>query len=115
MYTRFCATSTQLIYIVFSSRDRERGRKIELRLVDARNLHQDFLDVWETWVEGAPASWKRDGFLTDNTPVSITIRYGQNQEILLPNLASTERRNFHRDRDYTFIKSFTFSIATHVG
>ncbi|KAG9311945.1 hypothetical protein JVU11DRAFT_8206 [Chiua virens] len=96
-------------------RDRERGRNIELRLVDAQILQDDFLDHWDAWLEEAPDAWKRDGFLTNNSPVAITIRYGQNQEILLPNLASTERRNFHKDRDYSFIKSFTFSIATHIG
>lgn len=97
-----------------SNRHGEVSREFKLRGVDTVTVHQSFLDLWLDWVAQAPPSWKRDRFLLDNTPVAITMRYGQNQNILVPTLAASERLTWKRDHRYQHIKHFTFSIATHI-
>jgi hypothetical protein len=65
-------------------------------------------------VDGAPIGWKRDGFLENNSPVGVTIRYGQNQPLLVNGAFDVERANWDNDRDYRHIRQFTFSLATHI-
>lgn len=77
-------------------------------------LHEHFLDAWEDWVAQAPRAWKTDRFLLDNSPVAVTVRYGQNQHILVPNGVALERESWRRDHRYGHIKHFTFSIASHI-
>ncbi|KAI6009799.1 hypothetical protein EDC04DRAFT_2610529 [Pisolithus marmoratus] len=91
------------------------NRTINLRLTDLWCLHQGFLNHWHPWVAAAPQSWKVDGFLTQNAPVSITLRYGQNQPLLLGRNADLERHNWDRDRKYAHICQVSFSLATHIS
>ncbi|KAG6370252.1 hypothetical protein JVT61DRAFT_12196 [Boletus reticuloceps] len=91
------------------------SRSIDLRLDDVRALDEHFKHQWEDWIEHAPDSWKRDRFLTNNTPVAISMKYGQNQQVVRPDMTTIEARNWKRDRDYAHIKLFRFSIATHVN
>ena len=97
-----------------SNRHGEGTRDINLRIVDLETIHERFLDSCDDWVARAPPSWKRDRFLLDNTPVAVTMRYGQNQPILVRNCVAPERQSWKRDHRYDHIKHFTFSIASHV-
>ncbi|KAH0825872.1 hypothetical protein J3R83DRAFT_7741 [Lanmaoa asiatica] len=93
----------------------ERSRTLVLTLGDMKRLNDIVRNQWVNWVNRAPDSWKRDGFLTLNMPVAITMRYGQNQNI--NDSAATvldERRVWDRDHDYTHIRQFTFSLATSI-
>ncbi|KIM65727.1 hypothetical protein SCLCIDRAFT_112506, partial [Scleroderma citrinum Foug A] len=87
---------------------------INMSLVDFRRFHDGFINLWTQWVRQAPASWKQDGFLTQNSPVRITIHYGQNQPVMVPRSEAVERINWTHDREYTHIRQLTFSLATHI-
>ncbi|KAH0826434.1 hypothetical protein J3R83DRAFT_5416 [Lanmaoa asiatica] len=93
----------------------EQHRIVDLRLCDLQALHRHLLDEWIDWVEHVPDTWKTDRFLLNNTPVAVAMMYGQNQQILHPNMAAIEPRNWRRDRDYTHIKLFRISITTHIN
>jgi hypothetical protein len=73
-----------------------------------------FCTKWENWVNNAPNAWKQDGFLDNNSPVGVTIRYGQNQPLLVGGAFDVESTNWNNDRDYKHIRQFTFSLATHI-
>ncbi|KAF8122097.1 hypothetical protein EV363DRAFT_1405218 [Boletus edulis] len=91
------------------------SRNINLRIVDLETLHERFIEDWGDWVAQAPAPWKADRFLLNNTPVTVTMRYGQNQPVLVPNCITPERQSWKRDHKYDHIKQFTFSIASHIS
>jgi hypothetical protein len=65
-------------------------------------------------VDQAPPQWKEDNFLVNNAPVGVTIRYGQNQPLIINGALDVERRNWDNDRNYSYIRQFTFSLATHM-
>ncbi|KAG9310706.1 hypothetical protein JVU11DRAFT_9302 [Chiua virens] len=72
---------------------------------------------WDAWVHDAPPSWKQDGFLTQNSPVALTVRYGQNQPVChsnRPENLQQESNSWERDRDYAHIRTIAFSIAHHI-
>jgi hypothetical protein len=98
----------------FSAREGENHRRINLRLNDFKAFHRGFVECWDDWVADAPRTWKVDGFLTQNAPVGITIRYGQNQPLLTAQEEDDERTNWQNDRDYQNIRQLTFSLATHI-
>ncbi|KAG2146603.1 uncharacterized protein EDB93DRAFT_1250884 [Suillus bovinus] len=93
----------------------ENHRRIILRLEDFKRLSHILNTGWDDWVVQAPPSWKEDNFLTNNAPVGVTIRYGQNQPLLVHGALDDERRNWDNDRNYTHIRQFTFSLATHIS
>ncbi|KAF8119387.1 hypothetical protein EV363DRAFT_1199073, partial [Boletus edulis] len=96
----------------------ERNRRLQLTLDDARQLHENILHRWAAWVNDAPRSWKEDGFLVDNSPVAITMRYGQNQPIcssqLDQNVVDRERTTWDHDHDLANIRLMSFSVAHHI-
>ncbi|KAF8833578.1 hypothetical protein BDN67DRAFT_985937, partial [Paxillus ammoniavirescens] len=96
-------------------RDGENRRNIVLTLEALRNVNRCFLNNWNAWVDRAPESWREDKFLTGNSPVAITIRYGQDQRLLNANATAQERQNWENDRDYRYIRQFTFSLATNIS
>ncbi|KIK22156.1 hypothetical protein PISMIDRAFT_11857 [Pisolithus microcarpus 441] len=93
----------------------ENNREITLRLNDMGELHRHLMNSWDRWVNGAPASWKRDGFLTGNSPVGVCMLYGQNQPIAVAAALEEEKRNWERDRNYRHIRHMSFSLATHLS
>ncbi|KAG1721838.1 hypothetical protein EDB19DRAFT_1917044 [Suillus lakei] len=96
-------------------RDGENHRRIVLRLEDFRRLHDTFGGGWNDWADLIPLEWKEDGFLADHAPVGVTIRYGQNQPLIINGALDVERRNWDDDRNYSYIRQFTFSLATHMS
>ncbi|KAI6155876.1 hypothetical protein BKA82DRAFT_4011286 [Pisolithus tinctorius] len=91
------------------------NRMINLRLPDLVRLHQGFIDLWHAWVAAAPRSWKQDGFLTANAPVAVSLRYGQNQPLMVSQSIDLERMNWNHDRNYAHIRRVSFSLATHIS
>ncbi|KAI6010564.1 hypothetical protein EDC04DRAFT_2610141 [Pisolithus marmoratus] len=101
--------------LFFSGHFGQGNHTINLHLTDLRCLHQGFLNRWHPWVAAAPQSWKVDGFLMQNAPVSITLWYGQNQPLLLGRNADLECHNWDRDHKYAHIRQVSFSLATHIS
>jgi hypothetical protein len=66
------------------------------------------------WVDAAPESWKRDRFLTENSPIVVTSCYGQNAAIALEGNRRAEAAAWDRDRDYSKIAFLTVAIATSI-
>ncbi|KAH7917232.1 hypothetical protein BV22DRAFT_1135578 [Leucogyrophana mollusca] len=89
--------------------------KLELRGSDLRTLHQAIKERYEHWVRRAPPQWKEDGFLVHNVPISIAMRYGQNQQIAVKANFDAERNAFQQDRKYSCIKTISMALATHVS
>ena len=87
---------------------------IDLRLHDVKALHNHILDKWDNWMEYASTAWKADCFLLYNTPITIALMYGQNSQVLYPDMADVEPRNWKRDCNYAHIKLFRFSITMHI-
>jgi hypothetical protein len=67
------------------------------------------------WVRLAPPSYKDDGFLNHRTPIIITSRYGQNQELGSDEEdGAVDAENWEVDRDYGLIRYISVAIATHI-
>ncbi|KAF8432920.1 hypothetical protein L210DRAFT_3650025 [Boletus edulis BED1] len=95
----------------------ENRRVLELTLPQLRLLHAQLRDSWPAWVQRAPDSWKTDSFLINNSPVALTVRYGQNQPIYSASddmLRAAIRQSWERDHDLTHVRSLSFSIAHHL-
>ncbi|KAH8998202.1 hypothetical protein EDB86DRAFT_2828489 [Lactarius hatsudake] len=56
-------------------------RTIKLNQRNTEKLDELMSEGYEEWVENAPRSWKKDGFLERHSPIVVTSRYGQNVEI----------------------------------
>jgi hypothetical protein len=72
----------------------ENHQCIILRLEDFKQLSHILNTGWDDWVAQAPPSWKEDNFITNNMPVGVTIRCGQNQPLLVHGALNDERRNW---------------------
>lgn len=95
----------------FSVREEQ---KIKLNFEDLRDFDALLVRGYDDWVENAPEHWKADGFLSGNSPVVVTSRYGQNAEIALPNNQQREAVSWELDRDYSKIAFLTFALATKI-
>ena len=88
----------------------------ELRYVDVEKLNSRIEGNYKDFMESAPLEWTRDGFLSQNVPISIAVRYGQNQLICHRQDREREQEREHWDRlhDYSNIRTVTVALATHV-
>ncbi|KAI6139653.1 hypothetical protein BKA82DRAFT_34057 [Pisolithus tinctorius] len=91
------------------------NRMINLCLPDLFCLHQGFIDLWHAWVATAPRSWKQDGFLTANAPVTVSLCYGQNQPLMVSQSIDLKHMNWNHDQNYAHIRHISFSLATHIS
>lgn len=69
---------------------------------------------YSDWVNDAPRSWKTDGFLSNNSPIIITSRYGQNARIAVPGHEDEEAAAWDKERNYSRIAYFTLALATSI-
>ena len=69
---------------------------------------------YREWVQGAPDSWKVDGFITHNSPIVVTSCFGQNAAIALEGNEDAEAQAWDRARDYSKIAFLTVAIATSI-
>lgn len=92
----------------------------EMRRGDVDKLHESIRDDWDDWVTSATASdvagWNNSSFLLDNVPITIAVRYGQNQPICQHGVEShqEEAAHWHRLHSYHHMRQITFALATHV-
>ncbi len=70
------------------------------------------VEGYREWVEDAPESWKADGFLTKNSPIIVTSRFGQNAAIVLQGNEEEEAAMWNVERDYSKIAYLTIALAT---
>lgn len=87
---------------------------IRLNLEDLKNLDNILIHGFSDWVNNAPENWKLDGFITQNSPVLVTSRYGQNAAIALEGNNAEEAAAWDRDRDYSKVAFLTVAIATSI-
>jgi hypothetical protein len=88
---------------------------IQLSLADCRRLDKEMIRGYDTWVTNAPLAYKADGFLAQRVPITVTSRYGQNQDLgMNPANAAETSRNWGRDRDFGRLRYMTIALATHV-
>ncbi|KAI9430746.1 hypothetical protein H4582DRAFT_2086078 [Lactarius indigo] len=85
---------------------------IKLNQRNARQLDELMSEGYEEWVENAPSSWKKDGFLEKHSPIVVTSRYGQNVEIGEVGNEKVEGSNWEKERDYSKVAFTTVALAT---
>lgn len=92
-----------------------------MRRTDVEELHEGIEDHWDTWVQEATApmdndsDWKDNEFLKENVPITIAVRYGQNQPVCRDEEDMGEEANhWQRLHSYQNMRSMTFALATHI-
>lgn len=90
-----------------------RGRH-EMNYVHVHRLNQRINNYYDAFVADAPDGWDADGFLRDNVPISIAVRYGQNQEICRSTMLNEEAGHWDRLHHYENIRTMTVALATHI-
>ncbi|KAH8980399.1 hypothetical protein EDB86DRAFT_2835364 [Lactarius hatsudake] len=91
------------------------GRSVYELNLESRNtekLDKLMLEGYEEWVENAPRSWKKDGFLERHSLIVVTSRYGQNVEISEGGNETQEALNWNKERDYSKVAFTTVALAT---
>ncbi|KAG8220318.1 hypothetical protein J3R82DRAFT_3522 [Butyriboletus roseoflavus] len=86
----------------------------ELKFNDVRHLHEQIDDQYDAFVLDATEEWKADGFLNDNVPITISVRYGQNQDICGRDTEEEEGYHWHRLHNYRHIRTMAVALATHI-
>jgi hypothetical protein len=89
-------------------------RMISLNFELLTQLDNLIVHGFQNWVDAAPDPWKVDRFLTNNSPIVVTSRYGQNAAIALEGNRRAEAAAWDRDRDYSKIAFLTVAIATSI-
>ncbi|KAH8978533.1 hypothetical protein EDB86DRAFT_2836679 [Lactarius hatsudake] len=92
-----------------------RGRSVYELNLESRNtekLDELMSEGYEEWVENAPRSWKKDGFLERHSPIVVMSRYGQNVEISEGGNETREASNWNKERDYSKVAFTTVALAT---
>jgi len=79
-----------------------------------RRLHNVIARDYRSWANNAPQAWKKDNFLSSNSPILITSRFGQNASIALPDNNENEADDWNRERDYSKVAFLTFALATSI-
>ncbi|KAH8980171.1 hypothetical protein EDB86DRAFT_3088142 [Lactarius hatsudake] len=87
-------------------------RTIKLNQRNTEKLDELMSEGYEEWVENAPRSWKKDGFLERHSPIVVTSRYGQNVEISEGGNETREASNWNKERDYSKVAFTTVALAT---
>jgi len=78
-------------------------------------LDRQIKDTFDEWVEAAPVSYTSDDFIVNRTPIIITSRYGQNQELQLDDEGfETEARSWSQYRRCRAMHYMTIAIASHL-
>lgn len=86
----------------------------ELSHRDLRNYSRFFRSEWPVWVVESPQHWKDDLFITNNSPISLMIRYGQDQLIADPTTLAVDAASFDLERDTRFCRTMWVALATRL-
>jgi hypothetical protein len=87
---------------------------IRLNFEDLHVLDHKLVNGYKEWVKRAPENWKADGFITRNSPIIVTSRYGQNARIALDGHEDEEAATWNAERDYSKVAYLTFALATSI-
>ncbi|KAH9028468.1 hypothetical protein EDB83DRAFT_2678647 [Lactarius deliciosus] len=85
---------------------------IKLNQRNTEKLDELISEGYKEWVENAPNSWKKDGFLEKHSPIVVTSRYGQNVEIAEGGNKTREASHWNKERDYSKVAFTTVALAT---
>ena len=80
--------------------------------MDLKKIH-NAMAKYEDWVEEAPDSWKEDGFLTRNLPISVTHQFGQNMPLEVDR--RDEQKQWQGYRDFSKLRYMCIALATDIG
>ncbi len=83
-----------------------------MNLEALKTLNRNIADYWEPWVESAPHEWKTDDFITSNSPIARTYRYGQDE--LVDDTGDFEAEEWEKERCFENVRYVSFAIATDV-
>lgn len=86
----------------------------ELSHRDLKLYSKTFRSEWPAWVEDAPDDWKDDSFITQNSPISLMIRYGQDDLIADPTTVAEDAASFDLERDTRFCRTMWVALATRL-
>ncbi|KAI0281316.1 hypothetical protein BC826DRAFT_974771 [Russula brevipes] len=70
---------------------------------------------YKAWVNKAPENWKADGFITRNSLIMVTSRYGQNARITLRGHEEDKAATWNAERDYSKVAHLTFALAMSIN
>ncbi|KAH8982112.1 hypothetical protein EDB86DRAFT_3086416 [Lactarius hatsudake] len=87
-------------------------RTIKLNQRNTEKLDELMSEGYEEWVENAPRSWKKDGFLERHSPIVVTSWYGQNVEISEGGNEMREASNWNEERDYSKVAFTMVALVT---
>lgn len=85
---------------------------VTLNLPMVMSLDRALRSQYDLWVQRAPESYTQDKFFQERVPIIVTSLYGQNQPLGID--PTTERGNWHWDRDFSKIRFMTVALATHL-
>lgn len=84
---------------------------------EVKDLHDLIQKEYDSFVTSAREEggdiWQ-DTFLTENVPITISVRYGQNQSICQRGSIDEEEEHWDRIHRYDGIRSMSMALATHI-
>lgn len=91
-----------------------RTRGCSLTLNDLKLLNTYIKSRWARFVSRAPEAWRTDGWMDNHSPISMFLRFGQNQNLgaLDEDDRNHEAMEFEKTRDYTQIRFLSMALAT---
>ncbi|TFK58781.1 hypothetical protein BDN72DRAFT_906417 [Pluteus cervinus] len=88
---------------------------VELAYAPAQDVSTMMYDKYHGYFQNSPASWQEDGFFAGHIPLSVSARYGQNQDIVLQQGQFTlQQENWELEHDYSQIRSMSFALASDI-
>lgn len=87
-------------------------------LEQTKALHDAIRELWPGYRSQAPTHFKASTIFATSTPIIVTARVGQNQEVYVANPDHDALENYQRSwrnlRDYSKIRYMTVALATHI-
>lgn len=102
--------STSYTSINYAHTSLSRTQPITLTQLFLDRLNIILKAKFETWVDNAPQAYKQDNFITSRTPIIVTSRYGQNQEM---NINENDAESWSRHKNFSNTRYISVAIATH--
>ncbi|KIN99500.1 hypothetical protein M404DRAFT_10368 [Pisolithus tinctorius Marx 270] len=86
----------------------------EMTYRQVRNLSRRMREDFHDFMANVPDEWLEDRYMVDNVPITIALRYGQNQEICRDGQLEEEAAHWHRLHRYHHVRTMTVALATHI-
>lgn len=65
-------------------------------------------------MESAPPHWKDDLFIVNNSPLSLQIRYGQDERFGQPHTLNEDAASWGLERNTHYCRTMWIALATHL-